>query len=920
MDVQARIKSGFRDRFGFVEAVLPTKSGLSFLARFTNESSVHNALQTEGSLVINHLILSIKPAYKSKWLAVWGRNRRGSSGQQRFGSSSRPGQGSVVGQPPLNYMEPARPFEQEPYKPPPPFMPPNLPAMPHADNAYLPKPGDPSVSGFFPAQAMASKAAMPVAPIPSQIPGQADTVVATRSPSRPSQGGSSRRKQKASVLQVEDSQTKPPAVEVLNDGKSFQGKSETKPASVRVALPSETTAPAPLNPSLDDKFPPDNITDKKSNEGARQSEQGEPEPQTRGLDAPLRKMSMEGLIQAPLEQPAKPGKEKSHGRREDESSSENWQLNYQGLDGANLSRIESESSSQHPRAGPDVTPVEKQPRKQEKQPKKQEKQPEKQEKQPEKQEEQPKREEGSEPTAPGHYRLPSIFTEEEIKGRKQAWDRIPMPLNPQKAKKRNLPISAKPASSASKVHAVEDKLQTSEGKTHTVEGNQTPRPLPKTQPPPLQQTKADQSVDPSGFQLVSPRRKKMWKGKQNPQTLTIRENQRRGVESQITNFFGLLPGQQVTIEAEEHSTEEIKSPDVSSNPPPKGNESSQAAPLNETPPTEQSQPKNKKKKKNKKTKRNQSVSSLVATEEPCATEKLPEETNPTHSSESPKTDCKADDPQIPSDGNKPSETPDSSGHDTLGFKAGAPFGSGGTLKMPKKRAKRPQVTDSHWEPQKGPEIKTPTGAGQSGLESEASSPKVPTPTSETSSGLNPLAADFVSPPAENQSSDEDSDMSLMLGVFGQLAQNKREMKARNTREMEARNKREKRASGSSSSETIDFEEGKYMRQHTCDDQTSCRSRSESLPHIIFTKGKQPEIKFGKGKEPMGPATKIEEGPAMKKKEEPQADPGDPGDPGDPDEPGDQPGLVNDSWPKLPPRELLTQDMLLNDAPAAWKRR
>jgi hypothetical protein len=69
---------------------------------------------------------------------------------------------------------------------------------------------------------------------------------------------------------------------------------------------------------------------------------------------------------------------------------------------------------------------------------------------------------------------------------------------------------------------------------------------------------------------------------------------------------------------------------------------------------------------------------------------------------------------------------------------------------------------------------------------------------------------------------------------------------------------------------------------------------------------------------MGPATEIEEeGPALKKKEQPTA-PGDPGDPGDPDEP--QPGLVNDSWPRLPPRELLTQDMLLNDAPAAWKRR
>jgi hypothetical protein len=33
MDVQARIKFGFSNRFGFVEAVMPTKSGLTFLAR-----------------------------------------------------------------------------------------------------------------------------------------------------------------------------------------------------------------------------------------------------------------------------------------------------------------------------------------------------------------------------------------------------------------------------------------------------------------------------------------------------------------------------------------------------------------------------------------------------------------------------------------------------------------------------------------------------------------------------------------------------------------------------------------------------------------------------------------------------------------------------------------------------------------------
>lgn len=826
-------------------------------------------------------------------------------------------------------MEPARPYEQESFKPSPPFMPPNLPALPHTDNAYLPKPGDPSVSGFFSAQAMASKAAMPVVPTPSQMPGQADAVVETRSPPRPPRGQSSKRKQKASGLRVEEPQTKPPAVEVLDDGTSQQGTSEAKLASVRVALPSDTNAPAPANPSLDDKFPPDNMADTKPTERAVESKKGGPEPQSHGLDDPLRKMPADSLIQTPLKQPAKAKKEKSHGRREDESSSENRQLSSQGLDGASSSRIELESSSQHPRGGPDVAPVEKQhekqeekpetqekkPEKQEEQPRKHEKKPERLEKQPEKQEEQLKREEVSEPTVWNNQRIPSIFTEEEIKGRKQAWDRIPMPLKDQKAKKRNLPISAKPTSSAPKAHAVQNKLQTPEGKNRTTEENQTPFPLPRAQP---QQTEVEQSVDPEGFQLVSPRRKRMGKEKQHPQTLTIRENQRRGVEREITNFFGLLPGQKVTIEAHEHGSEQEESPDVSSSPPAKGNDSGQAAPPNETPPVEQSQPKSKKKKKNKKSKRNQSVSSLAVAEEPRASEKLPEETGLTHSSEPLKTDSKVGDPQIPSDGNKPSETPDSSVRDTLGVKAGAPFGSGGTLKMPKKRAKRPQVTDSHWEPQKGLEIKTSAAVGQSGLESEASSSRMATPMSETS-GLDLRATDFISPPADKQSSDEDSDMSVMLGVFGQLAQNKRENEALMKQKENEPYKREKGGSRSSSSETIDWEETGY-RRHTSNNERSSKPRSESPPHIIFTKGKQPEIKSGKGKEPMGPAAEIEEeGPALKMKEQPTA-PGDPGGPGDPDEPGDQPGVVNDSWPRLPPRELLTQDMLLNDAPAAWKRR
>ncbi|VUC20202.1 unnamed protein product [Clonostachys rosea] len=795
MDVQSRIKKGFRDMFGFVEAVLPTKSGLTFLARFINESSVMNALQTVGNFPVNNLTVSIKPAYKSKWINT-GKWRQEPSWHQRFGSTNRPRQESVVGQPPL---EPTRSFEQESFKPPPPFMPPNLPAIHPMDNRYMPRPGDPLVPGFFSAQAMAPKAAIPAAPVPGQMPGQGDSVVATRSPPKLLQGESSDIQQKTSNLRVEGSQTKPPAVEVLDDGNSLQGKSAV---SVRVALPSDTNVPAPLSPSLDDQFPPENMARTKPNEGAAESEQRDSEPPSHGLDIPLSKMSIDSLIH-----PTRPGKEKSYGHREDQRSSKNWQLDSQGLDGANSSRIESEPSSQHARGGPDVTSVGDHQKERE---------------------QQPRRKKVSEPAESSHCRVPSIFTKEEIKDRKQAWDRIPMPLNPQKVKRRNLPTSSKPASSAPKVHAVEDKPQSPKGKTPTTGENQIPCPNSKSQPPPSQQTKTEQLAGPIEVQPASPRKKRMGKEKQNPQTLTIRENQPGGVENEIASFFGLRPGQKVTIEAHQYRSEQINSPDVSSNPLAKENESGQAAPVNETPPIEQSQSKNKRKKKNKKTKRNQSVSSLA----------------------------------------------------------------------------RPQVTNSHWEPQKGPETETSTPAGRSSLESEGSSSKMHTPPSEASSGLNPLAADFVSPPAEKPSSDEDSDMSLMFGVFGQLAQNKREQEA----------------SRKSSSETIDFEPEKY-RRHTCEKESDCQSSSDSPPHVIFTKGKQPEIKpgKGKGKKPMRPVLDSEEaGPSMEKKEGPKADP--PSDPSDPGGHGDQPGLVNDSWPTLPPRELLTQDMLLNDAPAAWSKR
>ncbi|XP_044721503.1 uncharacterized protein HRG_04418 [Hirsutella rhossiliensis] len=50
----------------------------------------------------------------------------------------------------------------------------------------------------------------------------------------------------------------------------------------------------------------------------------------------------------------------------------------------------------------------------------------------------------------GKARAPSIFTEEQIKGRKQAWDRIPMPLNPHKVGKPANAVSGEPDIKSSK--------------------------------------------------------------------------------------------------------------------------------------------------------------------------------------------------------------------------------------------------------------------------------------------------------------------------------------------------------------------------------------------------------------------------------------------------------------------------------------
>lgn len=50
----------------------------------------------------------------------------------------------------------------------------------------------------------------------------------------------------------------------------------------------------------------------------------------------------------------------------------------------------------------------------------------------------------------GPRRAPSIFTEEQIRGRQQAWDRIPMPLDPRKAKKPAVADAAGPGNGAAK--------------------------------------------------------------------------------------------------------------------------------------------------------------------------------------------------------------------------------------------------------------------------------------------------------------------------------------------------------------------------------------------------------------------------------------------------------------------------------------
>lgn len=215
------------------------------------------------------------------------------------------------------------------------------------------------------------------------------------------------------------------------------------------------------------------------------------------------------------------------------------------------------------------------------------------------------------------------------------------------------------------------------------------------------------------------------------------------------------------------------------------------------------------------------------------------------------------------------------------------FGSGGSLKLPKKRAKRTHIMDVHWE--KGPETTLDTSSAEAHSDNtQAEGSKISTdpeskPTDPSKSDLNPCAAVFVSPeksPASSAGSEQ--------GPSKGAAMEHEDMTKSPTR----------------SSETLDFEDERARRP----------GGQDSIPETPDQKpeggaGKKKKKKKSKKKKSKAQSgTAAPEAAEAAEQQPPQTAT---------NEDQGQPGLIDDTWPTLPNLDGLSRWELINDAPSAW---
>ncbi|UNI24032.1 hypothetical protein JDV02_009812 [Purpureocillium takamizusanense] len=396
MEVQSRIKYGLGERFGEVDAVFPTElqDGIGFLVRFRYESSVPDALAF-GSGEIHHwnMSVAISAAMKSKWVNTTWPQAVQNTGYQPMQAQYQPAM-PMPNHPPMPFGYQNMVPSHAPYPTMPDFgrtqpQPPFVPIYEHA--GMFPLPAYP----VYPVPLQAPVVADPFASGPQHAPAVAVTSYDTQlhhankaTEHRPNLAQSAfehqvpyaltSTKQHQGVSETATAQSKPPCEEALDDLNRQGNPSVTTPESAgATASPSKARVvlPAPTTPTM--------ATKGGRSERAKEH-YGEPEEPERGQGYQDTKRAARD---------AAPGTPTPKQKRSKEPEMDPSKENADSKDAQSPTPGASKDSA------PDVVG-----NKQE-----------------------------TKPAAP--RRAPSIFTEDQIKIRKRLWDRIPMPLDPLKAKK-----------------------------------------------------------------------------------------------------------------------------------------------------------------------------------------------------------------------------------------------------------------------------------------------------------------------------------------------------------------------------------------------------------------------------------------------------------------------------------------------------
>ncbi|RDA91170.1 hypothetical protein CP533_4820 [Ophiocordyceps camponoti-saundersi (nom. inval.)] len=413
-DVGARLRHGMGGRFGDVETVIPTNSydGIGFIVRFRNESSVPMALEFASGLIPEkQLSLAISAVYGSKWVnSTWQYPMSMPHDQGRIPPVN---QGPAGGYPVLN-MYGMHPIPDHAAQ-----ASPIYPVFHGSVNPPVGLPGPPM--GYNSNHSNTSPVMMappPVAYQPYHDDGYKSSTVPTNI--SPMTILKSDRSEATKPVMDEAAQTKPPSEEALGGVVAVKPCSPQKKShEARVSLP--TSSPQKVVKEVEKKKAP--RCDVQPFDAMVKNLLG-------GASATETKQEKEvGVKEAHIGEvkadEAKTGEVKAEEPKQKDSK--------EATDKQKESTI-VQDKTKTTTAGKDN-------------------------------EVQPKEEK---------QRVSSIFTEQQIEDRRRAWDRIPMPLNPQKGKKAAVENTNKPTASTAEQKPASDATKAgSDGGAKSVKGATT---------------------------------------------------------------------------------------------------------------------------------------------------------------------------------------------------------------------------------------------------------------------------------------------------------------------------------------------------------------------------------------------------------------------------------------------------------------